>query len=193
MVLLNAAGKEVSVNIAELVHKLPGNGSGRHACRPELLQVGCHYIPEDHEREQGRKKRVTGYLQNACRQAGFSLSAGNTRPVAGGQIIKHKFVCSRHRRKVDSTVEKSKKQRQKTSSRPIEGESLCPFHFTLCEDTSSGKPTSRSITHAMIVQKQERVRFRRPTATTTSQPELRRIINELHTWLLLVCKLTYII
>jgi hypothetical protein len=58
----------------------------------------------DHGNTKDAKKKVTGYLENACRAAGFSVVAGRTRLTHKGAIRKHDFHCK-------SVVPESKRQR----------------------------------------------------------------------------------
>lgn len=134
--------EQTTFDLASIIQKANGNGGGRNASQTDMLMHKCHFIPQDvfqgSSNEKESKKRMTGYLENACRGAGFSIVAGNTRSTKNGRIKRHVYHCPRYKHKKDSNVTESKRQRNRKSSRPTMDEPTCPFKFTVCQDTKTG-------------------------------------------------------
>ena len=139
--LQSKLGEAVTVDLASMIKKVPTNGKGIASDR-QLLMHRCNLIPyklfEGSSTPEENKKRVTGYLQNACRRAGFMVVAGRTRFTNKKTIKVHTYNCPRHRHKTESLVPDSNRKKNRGSHRPTLDEPRCPFKFCICEDTASG-------------------------------------------------------
>lgn len=142
MIELQQHGTEdkTTIDLASIITKPLANAKGISS-HPEFLIQKCNHIPscvfDGVKDNKERKKRVTGCLQNACRQAGFAVVAGRSKLTCNGRIKKHRYHCPRHRHKTDSRIPEDQRKINRKSGRPTRHEPCCTFNFTICEDTSS--------------------------------------------------------
>lgn len=133
----------VPFNLGSAISRSDRNGGGRRKSSLPAQAFGALYIPESVFETAGlnvsKKSRVTGYLQRACAQAGFSIAAYRARKNQSGSMTRHIYYCSHGRCKGPSNVPDSKRQRKRKFTRPDPAtDEVCPFRFTILENIDTG-------------------------------------------------------
>ena len=88
-------------------------------------------------KKKSPKNQIIGCLQASCRQAGFTLVAGNNYKTHNGMVVHHLFHCSRYKHKKASSVQQADRKRKCASSRPLPSEQRCPFKFEVLQLTDT--------------------------------------------------------
>jgi hypothetical protein len=91
--LLDPSGQVVEVDLSTRITSPTKNGKGNVVYNFNHLMRQCYTIPESSfenlkdDEKITLKKRVVGLLESACRQAGFSLVAGNPYKTDHGTVV----------------------------------------------------------------------------------------------------------